>query len=524
MPTIHILQTGQKITCEAGEELLHILLRNGAMVEKPCGGNGSCGKCRVRIVSGEASPITEDERQLLRSEDIENGIRLSCMTRVCGDMDIEMPHREAKHRVLAKGYMPPFVQDHFDGGYGVAIDIGTTTVVLSLIDRRNGQIIADACRINEQKCYGLDVLSRITYEYQHPESGVKDLQRAIVESLNRMLEEVCTAAGIALSDIAEITVAANCTMTHMLLGEDARSIGRAPYAPAFTSAQKRNARDIGLNTDAALYCLPQVSAYIGADIVAGAYVCDLHKAQGNVLFIDIGTNGEIVLASNGRLLCCSCAAGPALEGANIRCGMRASEGAIEDLTITPDSVELKTIGDTEPVGLCGSGILAAIRELLRTKLVKPSGVFIKTDAPGGERLRCSGTKREMVLHQEPEILITQDDVRQVQLAKGAILSGFMALLQRAGITMADLDRVLVAGQFGAHLSAQSLVGTGILPREVEDKLTYVGNSSKTGAYMALLSRTAREEMEKLAQRMEYMELAETKDYEALLAGCMIFPK
>ena len=263
--------------------------------------------------------------------------------------------------------------------------------------------------------------------------------------------------------------------------------------------------------------------------MAGTYVCELQKEKGNVLFIDIGTNGEIVLASRGRLLCCSCAAGPALEGMNISSGMRAAEGAIEDVRITEQGIRLDVIGGQDPAGLCGSGILAVVKELLRTGIVKKSGVFVKKEKLDKQDYRypmlgLNGTKREFILCKEPKLLVTQGDVRQVQLAKGAILSGFRALLAKAGIGMEDLDKVMIAGQFGAHLPADSLTGTGILPREVEGKLVYVGNSSKTGAYMTLMSGKVKREVEALAEEMEYMELAETENYERIFAESMIFPE
>lgn len=271
----------------------------------------------------------------------------------------------------------------------------------------------------------------------------------------------------------------------------------------------------------------KVSAFIGADIVAGAYVCELEKQNGNVLFIDIGTNGEIVLSQKGRLLCCSCAAGPALEGMNISCGMRAAEGAIEDVKITEHGVEVTCIDGKEPVGICGSGILAVLKELIRTGLVRKNGAFVKKENIPEEdyrypMIRMNGKKREFLICEAPELVVTQGDIRQVQLAKGAILSGFLALLNKAGISMEELDKVMIAGQFGAHLPAESLTGTGILPKEVEDKIIYVGNSSKTGAYMTLLSEQVKEEMEGLAERMEYIELAETENYEKIFAESMRF--
>ena len=250
--------------------------------------------------------------------------------------------------------------------YGVAIDIGTTTVVCSLIDMNTGEELGHASEINAQKFFGLDVLTRITYEIEHPEDGRDKLQKAIVGSINKMVASVCQKHGISQDQIYEFSVGANCTMMHMLMGVDARPIGKAPFAPVFARAKDVKADSIGLKgaAGARLYCLPSVSAYIGADIVAGAYVCDLKSEPGNVIFIDIGTNGEIVLASHGKLMSCSCAAGPALEGMNISSGMRAAEGAIEDIHINEDGVDLKIIGDTEPVGICGSGILTVTKELL----------------------------------------------------------------------------------------------------------------------------------------------------------------
>ncbi|AOY77496.1 ASKHA domain-containing protein [Clostridium formicaceticum] len=420
--------------------------------------------------------------------------------------------------------------DTTDSLYGIAIDIGTTTVVAALIDIKTGEELAIASMINPQKQFGLDVLTRITYELENPKDAKEKLQHVIVKGINEMIEDLCSQSQIDRSSIYEIVIAANCTMMHFLLGIDATSIGKSPYAPVFVKSKNILARDIGVKAaqGARLYCLPSVSSYIGADIVAGAYVCQLHRAKENILFIDIGTNGEIVLSNHGKLLSCSCAAGPALEGMNIICGMRAAEGAIEDVKISKKGIELKVIGSEEPAGICGSGILAAVKELLRIGLVKKDGAFIKkekleeSDYRYG-MLQVDGKKRTFILKDgAEELFITQGDVRQVQLAKGAILSGFYALLNQANIAMQQLDKVMIAGQFGAHLPAESLVGTGILPEEVKEKIVYVGNSSKTGAYMALMSVEVRKEIEALANKMDYMELGASEGYERLFTRCLLF--
>ncbi len=595
MPKIFIKQLGKDFEYVPKKNLLQLLLENDIFVDNPCNGNGTCGKCKVRVLEGNLPPLSKGERKLLKEDEINSGIRLSCLVVPEEDIKVEILQKERKHKILTTGYVPEFEfnpalckkifeikmptlenQSPFEGSlcealgtkkvnwkllrdyessygtvtgvfndselialeaedtteflYGVAIDIGTTTVVAALIDMNNGEELATASRINPQKKFGLDVLTRITYELEHPEGSKEELQKTIVEAINEMVEELCSEGKVKKENIYEISIAANCTMMHFLLGVDATSIGKSPYAPVFTKAKNISASDLGIKAAkcARVYCLPSVSSYIGADIVAGAYVCELHKAEENILFIDIGTNGEIVLSKGGKLLSCSCAAGPALEGMNISSGMRAAEGAVEDVEITEKGIDIKVIGEEDPIGICGSGILAAVKELLRTGIVKNNGAFIKKEQLEEsdyryEMIQLNGNKREFLLKSTPEqLLITQGDVRQVQLAKGALLSGFYALLKQAKIDMSELDKVMIAGQFGAHLPADSLVGTGILPEEVKDKLVYVGNSSKTGAYMALMSVKVKKEIEDLAGEMEYMELGASEGYEKLFSQCLIF--
>ncbi len=595
MPKIFIKQLGKDFEYVPKKNLLQLLLENDIFVDNPCNGNGSCGKCKVRVLEGNLPPLSPTERKLLKEDEINADIRLSCLVVPKEDITIEILQKERKHKILTTGYVPEFEfnptiskkifeikmptlekQSPFEDSlcealgskkvnwkllrdyessygtvtgvfndseliaieagdtteflYGVAIDIGTTTVVAALIDMNNGEELATASRINPQKKFGLDVLTRITYELEHPEGSKEELQKTIVEAINEMVEELCSEGKVKKENIYEISIAANCTMMHFLLGVDATSIGKSPYAPIFTKAKNISASDLGIKAAkcARVYCLPSVSSYIGADIVAGAYVCELHKAEENILFIDIGTNGEIVLSKGGRLLSCSCAAGPALEGMNISSGMRAAEGAVEGVEITENGIDLKVIGEEDPIGICGSGILAVVKELLRTGIVKNNGAFIKKEQLEEsdyryKMIQLNGNKREFILKGTPEqLLITQGDVRQVQLAKGALLSGFYALLKQAKIDMGELDKVMIAGQFGAHLPADSLVGTGILPEEVKNKLVYVGNSSKTGAYMALMSVKVKKEIEELAGEMEYMELGASEGYEKLFSQCLLF--
>lgn len=597
MPKIFVTNENKIIEFEEDKTLMDILLNENIFVDNACNGKGICGKCKVKIISGDLGDLSETEKKLLTEKEIKDNIRLSCLVKPKSDIEIESMQRERKHRVLSSGYMPEFEKnpsiykrliklekstldnqisledkilnelnikeldwkllkkitqedenitavfnndklvtleknDTRDKVYGVVIDIGTTTVVASLIDINSGEELSIESMINPQKQYGLDVLTRITYELENEEDGIENLQNCIVTSINNMISKMCEKTKIDKDNIYEISVAANCTMMHMLLGIDAKPIGKSPFAPVFIKSKDILAKEIGLdiNENGRLYCLPSVSSYIGSDIVAGAYVCQLENSKDNVLFIDIGTNGEIVLSNKGKLLSCSCAAGPALEGMNISCGMRAANGAIEDIYINTDENELTVIGNETPVGICGSGILAVVKELIRTGIVRENGAFIKLDKLEANdyrlsKLQLNDKKREFILVDgDNKLLITQGDIRQVQLAKGAILSGFYTLLKKADIEMSDLGKVIIAGQFGAHVNADSLVGSGILPKEVEDKIIYVGNSSKTGAYMALMSKDVKKDIEELAHKMDYMELGASEGYERLFSQCLKFPK
>ena len=526
MAAVRIRQTGQVLECPVGTNLLQLLTRRQIWIENPCNGKGTCGKCGVRLCAGAFSGITPTERGKLKPTALESGIRLACEVRILGDGEIELPDRQLRYPFLSEGYCPEFQRDPHLTGIGAAVDIGTTTMVLSLVDLAAGRTLAFASGLNPQRAFGMDVLTRISYVCEQGEAATGNLQRAVVDGLNDLLRQACAEAQVEPETLREIVVAANCAMTHMLLGADVRPLGRAPYEPVFRSARSCRAVDIGIaaGQQTMLCCLPQVSAFIGGDVVAGARVCGLHRETGNVLFIDIGTNGEILLAAGGRLLGCSCAAGPALEGMNIRCGMVAAEGAVEELRITDHGVELETIGNAPPAGLCGSGILAVVRELAGRGYVRKTGVYVPVTAqPSPAILRLDGTKREAVLCTEPEIVVTQEDIRQVQLAKGAIASGITVLLQAAGIGMEALDRIIVAGQFGFHLPAESLTGVGLLPEEVRDKLVYVGNAARSGAEMALLSRAVRREMEQLAVKIDYIDLVRTENYERIFSDSMAFP-
>lgn len=416
--------------------------------------------------------------------------------------------------------------------YGAAVDIGTTTVVVSLVNLVSGEELAACTMINPQKNHGLDVLSRIQHVREHP-GGLDELSRMMRGCLDSLIGEACTDAEVERRNIYEVTVAANSTMMHFFLGVDPSGIGKSPYVPSFSCGVNVAARELGLEIASCgtVYCLPSVSAYIGADIVAGILSAELAGKDERALFIDIGTNGEIAFSSKEKICACSCAAGPALEGMNISCGMRAANGAIEKVFIDGD-VEVHTIGGKAALGLCGSGIIDAVAELVKAGVVAPSGRFNKLQPgdtpPWAHRLHSGDGPASFELSAGKKgygaISITQKDIRQVQLAKGAILSGILVLLSKLDIGLQDIDRVYIAGAFGFHVRMESFARMGVIPTELLDRVTLIGNSSKSGAILCLLAKEKRAEAARLARNIDYTELSCFPDYDKLFTKCLAFPE
>ena len=317
-------------------------------------------------------------------------------------------------------------------------------------------------------------------------------------------------------------MAANTVMCHILLGESVEGLGKYPFSPVFTKSRSVAAFDIGIKSDTKVTTLPHISGFVGSDIVAGVYASGLCKGDKNVLFIDIGTNGEMVLKFGDKLLATSCATGPALEGMNISCGMRAGEGAIDNFCIEKNSLSYTTVGNRAAVGICGSGVLAMVRELLKNNIINGRGAidvekqkkaydFIAFDKSGKPFIKISD-----------DIYFTSKDIRQVQLAKGAILSGILALVSKAKLELNDISKVYIAGQFGKYISVDSFFCVGLLPIEFFDKVEYLGNTALAGAYMALLDKYAIEDMDLLSNKTEFFELSRLDNYDRIFAKALKF--
>ena len=425
--------------------------------------------------------------------------------------------------------------------YGIAFDLGTTTVVATLLDLSTGTPAAVRSMLNKQQPFGGDVISRISATMLDPDA-LGRLQQAARDTLAELAGEVCTEAGVAPSGVYEVALAGNATMAHLVLGIDPEPLGVAPFVMSSKEFPDLLASELGLteahvHPRARAYLFPSLGAYVGGDIVAGMLASGMDRDKRLRLFIDVGTNCEIVLGDSTRLLSTAAPAGPAFEGASIRCGMRAADGAIEVVKLSPDGVALQVIGDVEPVGLCGSGLVDAVAELVAVGLLDSSGRLLTTEAarpviPGlADRLvELEGGERVFVLHWSGEagdvehaIYLSQRDVRELQFAKAAIATGWNLLLAEYGASVADVQQVLLAGSFGSYLSAANAVRIGLVPKVPVVRIVSAGNVAGEGAKMTLLSIREREGARRLLDEVRYVELSDRADFNDLFVDQLAFP-
>jgi uncharacterized 2Fe-2S/4Fe-4S cluster protein (DUF4445 family) len=421
--------------------------------------------------------------------------------------------------------------------YGLAIDVGSTTVAGYLCSLKTGKLIGTESLMNPQVTYGDDVIARITYVIDNPD-GMKKMRGAIIEGLNLLIRTVTGDAGLSPADILEITLVGNTAMHHLFLGIDPRPLGVSPFTPAVHRSLDIKARDLGLATHPAanVHILPIEAGFVGADNVGVLIAEEPYRREEMVLIIDVGTNGEMVMGNRERLLSASCATGPALEGAHIRFGMRAALGAIERIRIDPETLEVsfKIIGEerwrpevrlTGAKGICGSGIIDGVAELYRAGIIDRSGRF-RTDL-ATPRLRLTDGKPEFVIAWPEEtslegaITINQKDVRSVQLAKGALYAGAKLMMERLGI--AKLDRVILAGAFGSYIDKTEAMILGMFPDCDLDHVSSVGNAAGDGARIALLNRDKRLEADVVARQVEYLELTLAKEFQQEFMAAMFIP-
>lgn len=530
----------------------------GVDITSICGGAGSCGKCIVKIVKGRENlgEPTPEEEGLLGGR-LGEGYRLACRSGIMGDAVILVPKesRRGAQRLQSEGLdtpvtLDPIIRKQTVGEttrilwgdavvdtrlsrdapiHGFAVDVGTTKLAGYLMDLISGDALSVVTAMNPQIPYGEDIMTRLTYAIgggDHRET----LQKSLVDGVKQMLSDACEMADADLRDVYELVFVGNTAMHHFLLDLDPFPLTRSPFTPVDLGPRDLDSApyDLG-NPKGKMHVLPLIAGFVGADCVASILATGVHRSDEPCFLIDIGTNTEIVVGDRDHMVACSCASGPAFEGAHIRHGMRAASGAIEGVWIDPDSLEprLITIDDAEPVGICGSGLIDALSEMLKAGIVDTSGM-IRTEMEN-PRVRRSGGVPEYVLAWNgdsgvgSDIVVTQLDVRELQKGKAAMFSGAQMVLSRLGAQPSEIVKIYMAGAFGTYINRESAVKVGMIPEFNALDIQQVGNAAGTGARMALLSRGVREESRAISRMVEYIELATITGYNQAFVDALLLP-
>ena len=492
---------------------------------------GGCLESRILRIYLEINPPTIDDNisDLERLRRALDGAGFSAENLHVNYMMLsKLPHvlREGKWKVTASVFSVGEVLevlDVFPGNttkqrYGAAVDIGTTTIVVYLVDMTNGHVVGTASTYNSQVKCGDDVISRIVYATER--NGLKELQGLALDNISALLKDLADKNHVSPGMIDYIVVAGNTTMEHLFYGIDPANIREEPYIPAAAAFPLIRGKSVGLaiHPQAIIYSVPNVASYVGGDITAGVMVSQIHKQEQVSLFIDIGTNGEIVLGNKDWLVTAACSAGPAFEGSGIKFGMRAMEGAIEEVEIDPQTYEVnfRVIGDTKPIGICGSGMIDALAEMYLNGVIDQKGKI--REEIKSKRIRRGESGLEYVLAWRvesavnKEIVITEVDLDNLIRAKGAIYAGFATLLSHMGMTFGDVEKLYIAGGFGRYIDVERAITIGMLPDLPVEKFQFLGNTSIMGAYYALLCDRLRHEAEEIARKMTYVELSVSRNF------------
>ncbi len=518
---------GKQISVHSDATLLVAAGQAGIILNTSCGGRGTCRKCLVNLLP--------DGQEVL-----------ACQYRIQSNLKVMIPDasRFFEHKILETGISPKFEieptairlkkGDTTSEIYGLAIDIGTTTVVVKLINMLDGKCLATKAELNPQIRYGDDVISRITYA--DTDEHLTQLQKLIIGCINKLTAKLCKALFIDSARIYEAAIVGNTTMNHIFLKLPVKQLGQAPYRAHSVDAHDLPAGKLGLkiNPAANIHTVENISGFVGADTTAVALAVDIDSAKQMTMVVDIGTNGEIVLGTKDKLYAASCAAGPALEGARISQGSRAMDGAIEAVVVNKTDIGLDVIGNCTPVSICGSGLIDAVAVLLDLGIIDSTGRFVEPQKLKGKvppkilsRLTTKNSQPAFCLSDttnahQPKVLLTQKDIRQVQLAKAAIRTGIKLLQKKIGIEDMDIKRIYLAGAFGNYIRRKSAVRIGLLPDIPLERIQSVGNAAASGAQMVLLSRTVRAKAAKLARKIKYIEIAHNPDFATVYTDCMSF--
>ncbi|MDF2547749.1 MAG: (Fe-S)-binding protein [Anaerosolibacter sp.] len=567
MIQVHFINENKSMEAEVGERLIDCIRRAGLVVEAPCNCIGICGKCRVRAW-GALSPPSPAEQKLLMGQD---GIRLACLALVRGDVEIELFHGKNELKTINWGYtveveannsiqkveLPkidrksPIPYEEYIGYpiesmhlyekigrmekgqgerifgiisenrlidigedlkemLGIAVDIGTTGISAYLLDLETGEVLNKVSCLNPQAQYGGDVLTRISYCKEN-EDGSRRLKELMIDCMNEIVMKLLSNQ-YHRDAVYQMMIAGNTTMLHLLVGIDSMTIAKAPYRPVFLKKIdiKPKELSIEINKGGIITLLPSASGYVGADILAGIAATDFDEKKDTSIFIDIGTNGEIVAIVNGRMAATSTAAGPALEGMNIACGCRAEAGAIDSFYIDEGyQIHYSTIGDLPPKGICGSGLIDIAGALVKKEIILPNGKF-NLDIND----RIDGRLRDKKFYITDTVYISQRDIRQIQLAKGAIATGVTMLLKEMGVSIAEVKEAVIAGAFGYHLNPDNIQEIGLIPKGFKGKVSFVGNSSVEGARLALINKDVLNKISSFRNKMEVLELSMKDEFQS----------
>lgn len=524
-------------TVDDGQSLLEALTQSGILLQSDCGGAGRCGKCQVRVIDAEKKEdfqLDEVELSRIPEQDLAHGFRLACRLKIKSDLTVEIP---ASSRFIQEVVAKPATRELLtmalaargparssSAGYGLAVDLGTTTIGVYLCDLAQIEIIASIAVRNPQALFGADVISRISAVMQD-RANLPRLQQMAVGAIKAATRSLCDTACISADKIGRMTIVGNSTMIHLVLGEDPSSIGVSPYQPKFKGERRVKAQDIGFNYNPTMkiYTPPLMSGFLGADIIAAAFATGFISLPPGTLLVDMGTNGELMLKEGEGITATSCAIGPAFEGANIHHGMQAAPGAIDEVNIDKRSGEIRLSviskdqdRTVKPSGICGSGVVSAVAEFIRSGVILESGAFNHACKYPGLQFDNKGPPEFVIASGETtatgrEIKIIQSDIRSVQLAKSALSSGIQLICEKAGIKRPK--KILLAGALGNYLNLEDCRTIGLLAGVGPDHIKVVGNAAGVGAVLAMFDEASEAELRKLTKLTKEFNLSSHSDFQ-----------
>jgi len=460
-----------------GTKISDAAMMAGVKISFPCGGKGRCGRCMVIIGNRCGERV------------------LACQTGIESDVMVIIPSEDRSKVIASTDHRKVKLDDitPLTSGYGLAIDIGTTTVAVDIVDLNKGIEVYNAADVNLQRSRGEDVLSRMQYA---EEGGTKELRSLVISTINDLIDSY-EGSNFSKEMITSAYVAGNTVMTHLFLGIDPSSIREAPYEPIVKKSTITGAESgLDISATAKVVCMPCISSYVGGDITSDIVYSGMDRSDGLSLLIDIGTNGEVALGNKEMMITCSSSAGPAFEGANMTSGMLARPGAIDSVWMVDGKINYTTIGDTDPRGICGSGIIDLLAQLFKNGFIDRRGNFTE-----------KANAKDRIFTIAGDVVITQDEIKNIILTKAAIYSAVRSLIKNLGVEFSNIEKIHIAGGFGNFIDTESAVTIGLFPDVIRNKYSYLGNASLAGAKHALLSQTFRERVDLVFERMTYLDLS-----------------